>query len=360
MRFSDLAPVVMIALALAACQTTRAVETSGEHSSTFEARFAALFDDPEAARRAWRDFGGRMARKVQTSVFPAVSDSQFGARAIARVREVRAAYPETSPTVLSFVALDGFLEPAWLTRPDRNAVVQVVDFMSQDGARATRLASIVSTADPRSTVSERDGVSFALPKESGFGVAVLKVPVLDSSLGPDALSNELTAELVLHRGPMILDLRGNTGGLLDMVPRLAGFFLPPESPVLELETRSGRVVYRSEEPLGEAPIGPVLVLADEQTNAGALAVAAGLQDHGVGQIAGAIPAQVRGAIETWQRLDICPPGVASCAIKYPSGKIIRPSGADLGEAWTVDYPVAPHDLGALAHAVTAWREEIVH
>jgi carboxyl-terminal processing protease len=81
-------------------------------------------------------------------------------------------------------------------------------------------------------------------------------------------------------GRLLLDLRGNHGGLLRQAIEVAETFLPPKAEIVSIRGREGRVahrVYRSENPSPETM--PVVILVDEETASAAEIVAGALQDH---------------------------------------------------------------------------------
>lgn len=79
---------------------------------------------------------------------------------------------------------------------------------------------------------------------------------------------------------LVLDLRGNPGGLLDQAVELSGLFLPQDSEVVSTEGRStnSSSVYRTpRDPI--APDLPVAVLVDRRSASASEIVAGALQDH---------------------------------------------------------------------------------
>lgn len=86
---------------------------------------------------------------------------------------------------------------------------------------------------------------------------------------------------------LVLDLRGNPGGRLDVALGVAGLFLPAGAPVYRLrgrkaDTRSDGIT-RSAGPFRDMPL---VVLVDVSSASAAEAVAAALQDHGRATIVG--------------------------------------------------------------------------
>lgn len=86
---------------------------------------------------------------------------------------------------------------------------------------------------------------------------------------------------------LVLDLRGNPGGLLDQAIDVAGEFLPRGQVVVSVKGRteySDPMVYKS---LGSDPTGvPLVVLVNRNTASASEIVAGAIQDHGRGLIVG--------------------------------------------------------------------------
>lgn len=80
---------------------------------------------------------------------------------------------------------------------------------------------------------------------------------------------------------LILDLRGNPGGLLDEAVSAAGIFLPPDALVCRLVDRAGmeEVEYRTS-PSPASFKGPVVVVMDENAASASEVLAAALQESG--------------------------------------------------------------------------------
>ena len=75
-----------------------------------------------------------------------------------------------------------------------------------------------------------------------------------------------------------IDLRGNTGGDLNEVPRLAGLFLP-RGPVVQVKTQNGTIETLPSEPLKADYDGPLVVITDRHSASSSEIFAAALQDH---------------------------------------------------------------------------------
>lgn len=123
---------------------------------------------------------------------------------------------------------------------------------------------------------------------------------------------------------LILDLRGNGGGLLDQTVKISKFFVPSKTRIVETRGRisSSHQTFLSE---GDAePIDiPIVVLVDRGTASAAEILAGAIQDHDVGLIAGS-PTWGKGLVQTVYNLSYGA-GIALTTAKYytPSGRLIQ-------------------------------------
>jgi carboxyl-terminal processing protease len=92
-----------------------------------------------------------------------------------------------------------------------------------------------------------------------------------------ALHDIVTADPSAHAGGIVLDLRGNPGGLLDEAVAVASVFLDG-GPVVRYETREHGTRALDAPPGGDART-PLVVLVDADTASSAEVVAAALQDR---------------------------------------------------------------------------------
>ncbi|RYF49934.1 MAG: hypothetical protein EOO27_32645 [Comamonadaceae bacterium] len=126
--------------------------------------------------------------------------------------------------------------------------------------------------------------------ERDGAVAVIRISGFDSRTG-DQLRSAVKAATARAAAPLeglVLDLRGNVGGLLDMAEQVAGLALP-EGAVIG--TLRGRTPDNVRALRARAPLLPndvtLVVLVDNRSAAGAEIVAAALQDHGRALLIGA-------------------------------------------------------------------------
>ncbi|WP_454690249.1 S41 family peptidase [Achromobacter aloeverae] len=128
-------------------------------------------------------------------------------------------------------------------------------------------------------------------------------------------------------GGLVLDLRGNAGGLLDVAQALGGMLLPPGLRIATLrgrtEANARRLVARQQDVVEGLPM---VVLVDSRTGAGAEIVAAALQDHGRALLIGQKTAGA-GTIQTVLPL---PDGLG--AMVLTTARVYRPNGARIETA----------------------------
>jgi len=98
---------------------------------------------------------------------------------------------------------------------------------------------------------------------------------------------------------LVLDLRGNTGGSLQIAADIAALFLP-ESTLITKTSGSGSRGYYTEQPA--IWDGPLAVLVDSETMSGGELIAAALQGTGSGVVVGERTAG-KGSVQTVYRLD---------------------------------------------------------
>ena len=101
---------------------------------------------------------------------------------------------------------------------------------------------------------------------------------------------------------LVLDLRGNPGGLVSELRDVSAAFLPQGSPVLQMRTRTGRsIVMQTANPPIVPSALPIVVLVDEGTASAAELLSAAIQEQGRGVIEGV---KTAGAVEIGITVDL--------------------------------------------------------
>jgi len=190
--------------------------------------------------------------------------------------------------------------------PGERAGIQAGDIVNQVDGRATAglplpdaVALLRGTAGTRPTLTlRRPGTAGTITVQPVRGplpapptvhwdldraVAVIRISAFDSRTSVQ-LRDALDAASARADAPLaglVLDLRGNVGGLLDVAEQVAGIVLPEGSEVGSLRGRTPANVrtLRARGPAVPQRM-PMAVLVDHRTGAGAEIVAAALQDHG--------------------------------------------------------------------------------
>ena len=122
---------------------------------------------------------------------------------------------------------------------------------------------------------------------------------------------------------LILDLRGNGGGLLEQAVEMAGFFLPRGALVVSTEGRAGPPMSLRNPHDGEAPDGPLAVLIDENSASASEIVAGAVQDWDRGVVVGR-PSFGKGLVQRQFRLgDGSAIRVTVARYHTPSGRVIQ-------------------------------------
>ena len=123
---------------------------------------------------------------------------------------------------------------------------------------------------------------------------------------------------------LVLDLRGNGGGLLDQAIEVAEQFLPDGAKIVETRGRTRDSFQDFSAAAVEAGLEvPVVVLVGEGTASAAEILAGAIQDHDVGLIVGT-PTWGKGLVQTVYSLSYGA-GIALTTAKYytPSGRLIQ-------------------------------------
>jgi carboxyl-terminal processing protease len=138
----------------------------------------------------------------------------------------------------------------------------------------------------------------------------------------DELRTEVRAALDAHAEALILDLRGNGGGLINEAINVASTFIPHGKIMSAEERAKPRRVYTARNDAIEAHT-PMVVLVDHGTASSAEIVTAALQDRGRAEVVGA---------ETYGKgvFQVTEPLINGGALDITVGKYFTPNGRNLG------------------------------
>ena len=286
-----------------------------------EPLFVAEFNDAETARAVWRRDGRTALLKVAKYVFPTPEPEAFAADAIAAVRAKRAAEPTASIEELVAVALN----------PNGDGIV--IGRLGNDEAKGQP-----ATALPDVTLRKVGNV------------AVLAIPVFAGKT-----IAQVDAALVQMPQRLIVDLRGNSDDDLETIERVAKPFLQPIATVVSQVSRSGTSDYITPGPDGVRRKAQFVVLIDEKTNSGALALAAALVDQTKAKIAGRLAAHIESAVTVAAPLPSEKGKPADRYVRYPIAVLKRPNGAPLADGVTLDLAISAMGDAAIIEAIKAFK-----
>mmetsp|Transcript_27655 Transcript_27655/g.36287 ORF Transcript_27655/g.36287 Transcript_27655/m.36287 type:complete len:517 (+) Transcript_27655:76-1626(+) len=197
---------------------------------------------------------------------------------------------------------------------------------------ATRLRGPIGTKV--GLVAERDGekIELILKREkvkiqgvrysmetasSGKKVGVIKIKSFSTNTADD-VSSALTALKKEGAQEFILDMRGNPGGYLPGGVDTARLFLPKDSSIVYVISKTGVVDAQSASVDGPEISVPLLVAVDERTASAAEVVSAALKENGRAKLVGK-QTFGKGVIQTIEGLD-GDAGVAVTVAKYETPK----------------------------------------
>ena len=124
---------------------------------------------------------------------------------------------------------------------------------------------------------------------------------------------------------LVLDLRGNPGGLVDELRDISAALLPQSSPILQMTKRSGKtqLMETMEPPIVPVSV-PIVTLVDEGSASAAELLASALQEQGRALIIGV---KTAGAVEIGITVDLPEDaGLAVTVARLASGKGVRLEG----------------------------------
>ncbi len=164
--------------------------------------------------------------------------------------------------------------------------------------------------------------------ERDGAVALIRVSGFDSRTGAQLRESlDAAARAGAPLAGLVLDLRGNAGGLLEVAEQVAGMALPEGATIGGLRGRTPANAHplRARDALLPHDVA-VVVLVDQRTGAGAEIVAAALQDHGRALLIGAQTAGA-GTIQT-----VLPLPAGQGALVVTTARVYRANGARLDAA----------------------------
>lgn len=176
------------------------------------------------------------------------------------------------------------------------------------------------------------------------GIAVIRIAAFDSNT-PSNLRLALDAAAARSGAPLaglVIDLRGNAGGLLDVAEQLGGMLLPAGTEIANLRGRTPANARTLVARQGDTTSGlPIAVIVDGHTGAGAEIVAGALQDHGRALVVG----QKTAGAGTIQMVLPLPEGQG--ALIVTTARVHRPTGAALDGAGVTPDLVLDAESGLL-------------
>ncbi|MDB5430604.1 MAG: carboxyl-terminal processing protease [Caulobacter sp.] len=323
---ATLLALMLICTGLAGAVEARAGAGANEGlriAQAFEPLFAAEFADPEPARQAWETRGAVALEVASGGIYPRLDPKTFNAAGLAALRAERARNPAATVEDLIDAVLAAEGRHLRLIRPESN----------------TWPESRPRWDDPR------PGLDATLTLDSD-GPAVLRIPTFKTDASRDAY--DAIALAIADRtlpDRLIIDLRGNDGGLVFNAASAAFLFLPGGK-TFAIGTRTREGMERDHVDKAHRPLLPpgtqVIVLIGAETNGAALAFAMALADNGRARIAGVAAAEVRGGVTTAFYLDLTPIPAApqeKWLLINQTGILIRPNGQPLGAGVRVDIPI---------------------
>ncbi|MFI5229523.1 MAG: S41 family peptidase [Gemmatimonadales bacterium] len=214
-----------------------------------------------------------------------------------------------------------------------------VDSLSTRGWTINQVSDSL-TGDPGTKVHAtfaRPGV--ASPIEETFTRAVINIPAvpytitLGNKIGymPLQQFNENTADNVSAalkqleaqgaRG-LIIDMRGDPGGILEQSLMVGSMFLKPGELIASVKGREGPADVENAKGTPIAPNLPLIILVDDRTASAAEIVTGALQDHDRALVVGQT-SYGKGLVQTVYTLD------GGYALKLTTGKWFTPSGRSI-------------------------------
>ncbi len=151
------------------------------------------------------------------------------------------------------------------------------------------------------------------------GVGYVSISTIAESSTPE-LRREITALLAKGMTALLLDLRGNPGGLLDQGVKVTDLFLDQSQEIVATRGRArGATKTFADEARQEWPNLPIVVLVNDGTASAAEIISGALQDHDRAVVVG-VPTFGKGLVQTLF------PFSDNTALKLTTGRWYTPSG----------------------------------
>lgn len=192
------------------------------------------------------------------------------------------------------VSIDGTAvgtRTAWAVKALRGPVGSVVEI----GVRSPSVEGVRTLRVERGRIEPR-GAELSMLKDN---IALLRIPSFMATTVATVAKVLATQWQRRPFGALVIDLRHNSGGLLEASVGVASLFLPANAMVAETEGRIASVNtvyladvkrYGGSAPVSELPSAflemPIVVLVDEGTASGAEILASALRDNGRARIVG--------------------------------------------------------------------------
>lgn len=216
------------------------------------------------------------------------------------------------------LAIDGEAVEGWALERVANALKGKPGSVVEVEFRRYGVADPLATTMTRAVV-RIPAVPFVATLENGVGY----VPLLQFN---ETASREVAAAVreLMDRGAsgMVLDLRGNTGGIVEQAVRIAGLFLEEGAPVARQWERGGEERRYRNERAAVAPELPLVVLVDGASASASEIVAGALQDHDRAVVVGTTSFG-KGLVQTAYRVE------GDYVLKMTTGKWYTPSGRSI-------------------------------
>ncbi|MFN8624090.1 MAG: S41 family peptidase [Chloroflexota bacterium] len=180
----------------------------------------------------------------------------------------------------AIIAVDG-------QRTDRSGTSRLVELVRGEVGTTVKLRIRAADGTQRDVSLVREKVELPTVEWAmvpGSSVAVIRLNQFSQGAGKEVADAARDA-LAADASAVILDLRGNPGGLLDEAVAVAGTFLP-EGTVYQSVDRSGTSTPRAVRGDAVVPDLPMAVLVDYGSASSAEIVAAALQENGRARVVG--------------------------------------------------------------------------